>query len=38
MYNESQEENKLLKAQADKYKRRAEYAVDKFKEIKAKEL
>jgi hypothetical protein len=38
MYNEAEEEKRLLKANADKYKRRAEYTLEKFKEIKAKEM
>lgn len=38
MYNESEEEKRLAKAQAEKYKRRAEYTLEKFNEIKAKEL
>jgi len=38
MYNESEEEKRILKANAEKYKKRAEYTLEKFNEIKAKEM
>lgn len=36
--NDLEEEKKLLKANSDKYERRAKYTLEKFKEIKAKEM
>jgi predicted ribosome quality control (RQC) complex YloA/Tae2 family protein len=36
--NSLEEEKKLLKANSDKYERRAKYTLEKFHEIKAKEL
>jgi len=36
--NKAEEEKKILKANADKYERRAKYTLEKFQEIKAKEL
>ena len=36
--NKCEEQNKLLKANSDKYERRAKYTLEKFKEIKAKEM
>ena len=36
--NSLEEENKLLKVNSEKYERRAKYTLEKFKEIKAKEL
>lgn len=38
MLNEAEEEKKLLKAAKDKYERRARYTLEKFNEIKAKEM
>jgi hypothetical protein len=36
--NDLDEEKKLLKANSDKYERRAKYTLEKFQEIKSKEL
>jgi len=36
--NEFTEERVILKANADKYERRAKYTLEKFQEIKAKEM
>lgn len=36
--NDAEEEKRLLKANADKYERRAKYTLEKFQEIKAKEM
>ena len=36
--NEAEAEKKLLKESADKYERRAKYTLEKFQEIKAKEM
>ena len=36
--NEAEAEKKLLKASAEKYERRAKYTLEKFQEIKAKEM
>ena len=36
--NEAEEEKKLLKANSLKYERRAKYTLEKFNEIKAKEM
>ena len=36
--NDSEEEKRLHKANADKYERRARYTLEKFQEIKAKEM
>ena len=36
--NEAEEERKMLRAKADKYERRANYTLEKFKEIKEKEM
>jgi len=38
MLNEAEEEKRLLKASSDKYERRAKYTLEKFNEIKAKEM
>lgn len=36
--NDIEEEKKILKANSEKYQRRAKYTLEKFKEIKAKEM
>ena len=38
MLNETEEEKRILKASAEKYERRAKYTLEKFNEIKAKEM
>jgi len=38
MLNDSEEEKRLHKATSEKYERRAKYTLEKFNEIKAKEM
>ena len=38
MLNQAEEDKRLLKATSEKYERRARYTLDKFNEIKAKEM